>query len=174
MAGGTRVPRLIHPSDNANRRTPCTTSSCTTMNTKATQPADCSGATSDRAPKPFHRVNFIPLRDSNRSRRRAFNPAAGTYSSAQSVVITSAETGAFIRYTTDGSTPPTSSTGTLYSGPVPVSSTTTLKAIAFKTGHDRQLRDKRNLYDQYCSDLHSDGNRRHRRQASMRLTLLST
>ena len=62
-----------------------------------------------------------------------FNPAPGTYSSAQSVAITSAEAGAFIRYTTDGFTP-TSSTGTLYSGPVPVSSTTTLKAIAFKTG----------------------------------------
>lgn len=63
-----------------------------------------------------------------------FNPAPGIYSGAQSVAITSAEAGAFIRYTTDGSTPPTSSTGTLYSGPVPVSSTTTLKAIAFKTG----------------------------------------
>ena len=51
-----------------------TTSSCTTMNTRATPPADCSGATSDRAPKPFHRVNFIPLRVSNRSRRRPSIP----------------------------------------------------------------------------------------------------
>jgi hypothetical protein len=64
-----------------------------------------------------------------------FNPAPGTYSSAQSVAITSATTGALIRYTTDGSTP-TSSTGTLYSAPVPVNSTMTLKAVAFKTGMD--------------------------------------
>ena len=34
-----------------------------------------------------------------------FNPAAGTYTSAQSVTITSATSGATIRYTTDGSTP---------------------------------------------------------------------
>ncbi len=64
-----------------------------------------------------------------------FNPAPGTYSSAQSVVITSATTGALIRYTADGSTP-TLSNSTLYSAPVPVSSTMTLKAVAFKTGMD--------------------------------------
>ena len=64
-----------------------------------------------------------------------FNPAPGTYSSAQSVAITSATTDAIIRYTTDGSTP-TSSVGTLYGGPVVVPSTMTLKAIAFKPGMD--------------------------------------
>jgi uncharacterized repeat protein (TIGR03803 family) len=62
-----------------------------------------------------------------------FNPVAGTYASAQSVTITSATTGASIRYTTDGSTP-TETAGTLYSGPVNISSTTTLSAIAFKSG----------------------------------------
>jgi hypothetical protein len=64
-----------------------------------------------------------------------FNPAPGTYTSAQSVAMTSATTGAFIRYTTDGSTP-TASVGTLYSGPVAITSTKTLKAIASKTGMD--------------------------------------
>jgi PA14 domain/Chitobiase/beta-hexosaminidase C-terminal domain/Divergent InlB B-repeat domain len=64
-----------------------------------------------------------------------FNPTPGTYSSAQSVTITSATAGAFIRYTMDGSTP-SASVGTLYSGPVPVGSTMTLKAMAFKTGMD--------------------------------------
>jgi hypothetical protein len=62
-----------------------------------------------------------------------FSPGGGTYSSAQTVTISSATSGASIRYTTDGSTP-TSTTGTLYSGPVSVSSTTTLKAIAFESG----------------------------------------
>ena len=64
-----------------------------------------------------------------------FSPAPGTYASALSVAITSATTGAFIRYTMDGSTP-TASVGTLYSGPVPVGSTTTLKAMAFKAAMD--------------------------------------
>ena len=58
-----------------------------------------------------------------------FNPPAGTYTSAQWVTI-STTTGASIRYTTDGSTP-TSLVGTLYTGPVNVSSSLTLKAIAY-------------------------------------------
>lgn len=63
----------------------------------------------------------------------AFSPAAGTYVSAQAVSISSATGGVSIRYTLDGTTP-TSTTGTVYSGPVSVSSTCTLKAIAYKTG----------------------------------------
>ncbi|HZP60423.1 MAG TPA: heparin lyase I family protein, partial [Opitutaceae bacterium] len=54
-----------------------------------------------------------------------FSPAAGTYTSAQNVTITSATSGASIRYTTDGSTP-SETAGTLYSGPVNVGSTETL------------------------------------------------
>jgi hypothetical protein len=61
------------------------------------------------------------------------SPAGGTFTSATSVTITTTTTGASIRYTTDGSTP-TSTTGTLYSGPFNVSSTITLKAIAYATG----------------------------------------
>jgi len=64
----------------------------------------------------------------------SFSPAAGLYTSAQSVTISTITSGASIRYTTDGSTP-TSTTGTLYSGPVTISAgTTTLKAIAYKSG----------------------------------------
>lgn len=62
-----------------------------------------------------------------------FTPAPGTYSSAQSVTITSATSGASIRYTTDGSTPSTTS-GTLYSGPISVGATTTIRALAYKSG----------------------------------------
>jgi glucose/arabinose dehydrogenase len=62
-----------------------------------------------------------------------FSPGGGSYSSAQTVTISSTTSGASIRYTTDGSTP-TSTTGTLYSGPVTISVTTTLKAIAFASG----------------------------------------
>lgn len=59
-----------------------------------------------------------------------FSPSAGTYSSAQSVAIRTTTTGALIRYTTNGANPTTSS-GTLYSGPVTISATTTLRAIAY-------------------------------------------
>ena len=47
-------------------------------------------------------------------------------------VTMSAEAGAQIRYTTDGSTP--TSASTVYSGPVTLSETTTVKAIAIKDG----------------------------------------
>jgi len=59
---------------------------------------------------------------------------AGTYSSAQSVTISTTTTGASIRYTTDGVTTPTETVGTLYSSAITVSATTTIKAIAYKNG----------------------------------------
>src|SRR5207237_6259328 len=62
-----------------------------------------------------------------------FSPAGGSYATAQTVTIGTTTAGASIRYTTDGSTP-TSTTGTLYSGPVTIGTTTTLKAIAFASG----------------------------------------
>ncbi len=62
-----------------------------------------------------------------------FAPAGGNYTAAQSVSISSSTSGAAIRYTTDGSTP-SATVGTLYSGPVAVSGTTTLKAIAYASG----------------------------------------
>ena len=62
-----------------------------------------------------------------------FSPGAGTYTSTQTVTITSATSGASIRYTTDGSTP-SETAGTLYSAPVSISTTTPLKAMAFESG----------------------------------------
>jgi sugar lactone lactonase YvrE len=61
----------------------------------------------------------------------SFNPQAGTYSIDQSVTITCATSGAAIHYTTDGSTP-TSSSAT-YSTPISVAgngTNVTIKAIA--------------------------------------------
>jgi hypothetical protein len=61
-----------------------------------------------------------------------FSPPGGTYSSAQTVTISSATAGAAIRYTVDGSTPTASSP--LYSGPISVPTSRTVNAIATKAG----------------------------------------
>ncbi len=63
----------------------------------------------------------------------SFTPGAGSYTSAQSVTISTSTGGATIRYTTDGSTP-SETHGTVYSAPVTISATTTLQAIAYESG----------------------------------------
>jgi len=60
-------------------------------------------------------------------------PAGGTFTTAQSVTITCATSGATIKYTTDGATP-SSSAGNTYSSAITVSSTSVIKAIAIKSG----------------------------------------
>ncbi|MGD0098492.1 MAG: chitobiase/beta-hexosaminidase C-terminal domain-containing protein [Terracidiphilus sp.] len=62
-----------------------------------------------------------------------FNPPGGSYSTSQSVTITSGSSGATIYYTTNGTTPTTAST--VYSGPIVVSATETLQAIAVASGY---------------------------------------
>ena len=55
----------------------------------------------------------------------------GFYDTTQTVALSTATDGATILYTTDGSTP-TASNGTTYSGPINISGTTTLRAVAVK------------------------------------------
>jgi Chitobiase/beta-hexosaminidase C-terminal domain len=69
-----------------------------------------------------------------------FSPVAGTYSSAQTITISTVTSGATICYTTDGTTPlaatpGTCSHGTTYSTPVSVAVNLTLKAIATKVAY---------------------------------------
>jgi N-acetylneuraminic acid mutarotase len=61
------------------------------------------------------------------------SPAGGSYSSGQMVTLTDAASGAVFYYTTDGSIPTPNST--LYTGPISVSSSETVTAIATATGY---------------------------------------
>ena len=65
------------------------------------------------------------------------SPAAGTYTSTQTVTLTTTTSGATIYYTTDGSTPTTSSA--VYSSPLTVASTETINAIASLSGTTSQV-----------------------------------
>ena len=67
-----------------------------------------------------------------------FSPVAGTYASAQTVTLSSSTSGASFCSTQDGSTPTEvsgSCTNGVSSNPVTVSSSGTLKAIAYKSGY---------------------------------------
>jgi Uncharacterized protein conserved in bacteria len=67
-----------------------------------------------------------------------FSPDGGTYSSAQEVTMNSGTRGAVIRYTTDGSIPNSSSP--VCTGPITISQSTTIKAIAsFKGMTDSEV-----------------------------------
>lgn len=61
-----------------------------------------------------------------------FTPEGGTYTEAQTISIACATDGATIHYTTDGTAPTASSA--VYSTPVSVAETMTIKAIAMKEG----------------------------------------
>jgi hypothetical protein len=62
-----------------------------------------------------------------------FTPAAGTYTSTQTITISDATAGAFVYYTTNGSTPTAASN--LYSGPITVAATETLQVLAIAPGN---------------------------------------
>ena len=62
-----------------------------------------------------------------------FNPPAGTYTAAQSVILSDTTPGAVIHYTTNGTTPTASSP--VFSTAIPVTATTTIEAIAVAPGY---------------------------------------
>lgn len=63
----------------------------------------------------------------------AFSLASGTYKTSQTVTIADTTPGAIIYYTTNGATP--TSASSVYNGPITVSSTTAIEAIAMASGY---------------------------------------
>jgi pectate lyase len=63
-----------------------------------------------------------------------FDPAAGAYTSVQSVALMSATPAATFRYTTDGSVP-SCTTGQNYGGAITIANSLTLKAVACAAGY---------------------------------------
>src|SRR5579872_2422927 len=64
-----------------------------------------------------------------------FSPGSGTYNTPQSVTLSDATPGVSIYYTTNGSIPTINST--LYTGPIAVATTTTIKAIGAGNGYSQ-------------------------------------
>ncbi len=81
----------------------------------------------------FNWMEFKPVSVMEKVSTPQMTPASGTYSTAQEVMITDATEGAAVYYTTDG-TEPSAANGSLYTGSFTVSVTTTVKAIACKSG----------------------------------------
>jgi hypothetical protein len=77
--------------------------------------------------------NGVHENDASSVATPTFSPVAGTYANSQSVTISDASSGATIYYTTNGTTPSTSSS--VYSGRIKVGATENLKAIAVESGY---------------------------------------
>ena len=76
--------------------------------------------------------NIIRAVGGYRTAAPTFSPVSATYSTAQTVSISESVAGSTIYYTTDGTTPTSSSK--IYTGPITVSSSQTLNAIAVTSG----------------------------------------
>lgn len=63
-----------------------------------------------------------------------FDPAPGAYTAIQNVALSSTTPGATFRYTTDG-VDPSCTSGSNYSGPIEISNSLTLKAVACASGY---------------------------------------
>jgi len=87
--------------------------------------AGCGGGGGGGTPPPVEQTAATPT----------FSPAAGTYTSAQTVSLSDSTPGASIYYTTNGTTPTAGSTLFLASTPIAVSATTTIQAIAIASGY---------------------------------------
>jgi len=90
------------------------------------------GAASDATARaPVNGFQIVPHPGASTA-NPTFSPPGGSYSQPVSVTLSDATAGAAIFYTTDGTTPTTASTR--YTGPILISSTAAIKAIATSAG----------------------------------------
>ncbi len=111
---------------------PIVVSSTTTIIARAFSP-DGQGIADSEAVSATYTINTQPP-DPSAVATPTFSPAGGTFTSAQSVTLSCSTAGATIRYTTNGNDPTEASSAFVAGRPIAVSSTTTIKAKAFKDG----------------------------------------
>jgi hypothetical protein len=106
----------------------------TTVNFAPTAPGTHTGilTAQDTVNGGIGTANVFGITSGSAAETPTFSPAAGTYTSVQSVTISDATPGATIYYTTDGSTPSPSSTK--YTGAITVSSSEAINAVAVVSG----------------------------------------
>jgi sugar lactone lactonase YvrE len=114
------------------------TTSCAFAMTFTPMPPD-AGTESESITSTFNSVNQVQLLLAGSTTGAAsvtasptFSPEPGTYAAGQSVTISDSTPAAVIHYTVDNSTPTTSSP--VYTSPILVNSSTTLKALAIASG----------------------------------------
>jgi len=90
------------------------------------------------ADSPIVMSNYIIILPVQTVATPVFTPVAGVYNNSVDVTISTTTPGATIYFTTDGSEP-SDVNGTVYAGPITITATTTIKAIAYKAGWDHSL-----------------------------------
>jgi Chitobiase/beta-hexosaminidase C-terminal domain len=111
----------------------------TTASSRYTGPITVSATTTVRAFATASGLDASPVEDGefrivNQVSKPVISPAGGLFSSPQQVTLSTSSSGAALRYTLDGSTP--TATSPLYSGPITISASSTLKVAGFKSGSD--------------------------------------
>ena len=131
IAIGDRVPgAVVHFTMDGTTPTPASRIYSGPILVSATETLKALAVASGYAKSPMASASFTI---SPPAAAPAISPAGGTFPSAQTVTISDATPGAAIYFTTNGAAPTTGSS--TYSGPIPISASETIRAIAAATGH---------------------------------------